>query len=326
MQTRETELEDFKTLIDLEAYAEAQGYVSDTRVRSRVSRTMKHPDGDKIIIGMAAHDRHWIFCSIGDLTDNGSIIDFVQNRRGFNLGQVRKELRPWLDRPTAPLAEDRPRLQAAVVDLPGVRAVYEAAEPVAGRHPYLTDARAVPAPLLASERFAGMMRSGADGSVLFPHWNLERKVCGFEKKNTGFTGFAKGGQKGVWGSRRREGDRRLVIAETAIDALSHAALFPREDTRYCSIGGAMNPLQPGILHQLIRQLPEEGEVVAAVDHDDGGRSIAETLEAVFESVVAALSRGDLRFTRHCPDTEGQDWNDVLQAGVTPPPLPAPGPV
>jgi hypothetical protein len=41
-------------------------------------------------------DRHWIYFTIGEDTDNGSIIDFVQKRKGGNLGDVRRALRPWL--------------------------------------------------------------------------------------------------------------------------------------------------------------------------------------------------------------------------------------
>jgi len=321
--TRDQELADFKTRIDLEQYAAAQGYVSDRRARSSTSRTMKHADGDKIIIGMGA-DGHWIYCSIGDFNDNGSIIDFVMHRRGYNLGQVRRELRPWLNNPPRTVAENTaPPLKPVVIDLAGVRREYEAAEAVSGHHPYLTDQRSIPATLLASERFACMIRSDQVGAALFPHWNLQRKICGFEKKNQGFTGFAKGGQKGAWGSRKQDTDAKLVICETAIDALSYAALFGYENTRFASTGGALNPLQPGILNQMIRQLPEGCEVIAAVDHDEGGLAIAETLRPIFESITGNQGRDDLSFRIHHPEQAGQDWNDVLKGKTAP--LPSPGP-
>ena len=37
---------------------------------------------------------------------------------------------------------------------------------------------------------------------------------------------AAGAEKGLWFSRTRAEDRRLVLGESAIDALSYAALFP----------------------------------------------------------------------------------------------------
>jgi chromosome partitioning protein len=47
---------------------------------SRNSAVMVHPERDKIIIAVD-RDRHWIYFTIGEDTDNGSIIDFVQKRR-----------------------------------------------------------------------------------------------------------------------------------------------------------------------------------------------------------------------------------------------------
>src|SRR3546814_11571881 len=70
---------------------------SDLRkASSRNSAVMVRSPGDKIIIALGA-DRHWIYFSVGEERDSGSIVDFVQNRQGGTLGDVRKELRPWLE-------------------------------------------------------------------------------------------------------------------------------------------------------------------------------------------------------------------------------------
>ena len=89
------ELETFKTDINLTEYAAASGYRLDRKASSRNSVVMVHPERDKIIIAVD-RDRHWIYFTIGEDTDNGSIIDFVQKRKGGNLGDVRRALRPWL--------------------------------------------------------------------------------------------------------------------------------------------------------------------------------------------------------------------------------------
>ena len=88
------ELDDFKSAINLIAYATAQGYVLDKGASSRNSALMRHPAGDKIVIARGT-DRHWIYFSVRDTTDNGTIIDFVPNRKGLALGGVRQHLRPW---------------------------------------------------------------------------------------------------------------------------------------------------------------------------------------------------------------------------------------
>ena len=78
-------------------------------------------------------------------------------------------------------------------------------------------------------------------------------MCGYEIKNGGFTGFAAGGQKGLWFSHTQPADRRLVLTESAIDALSYAALFPdaEDQTRYASLGGKPSSRQRTLVQATI---------------------------------------------------------------------------
>lgn len=149
---------------------------------------------------------------------------------------------------------------------------FEAMAPVRSDNAYLTEDRRIPPTLLASPRFAGAIRTDARGNVVFPHHD-ERGLCGFEIKNRGFTGFAQGGTKALWMSALEDGDNRLVIAETAIDALSYAAIRGFEDSRFASIAGQMNPAQPGLLIAAMRALPPTARVVLAFDNDDGGDAL-----------------------------------------------------
>ena len=317
---REAELEAFKSRIDLRDYAADLGYAIDGRATSRNSAAMAHDDGDKIIVGMGT-DQHYVYFSVRDPADKGSIVDFDQRRHGGTLGDVRKRLRPYLDGGFTPptRSPSRPpacssygRLEPAAVDLDAVQGEYNAAQSVSGPHPYLTGVRAIPAALLSSNRFAGRVRTDARGNVLFPHWNDDKQICGFEKKNDGFTGFASGGTKGLWCSNATDRDKRLVIAETAIDALSYAALFGFDDARFFSIAGQMNPKQPGLLNRAIRSMPAGGQVVLAVDHDDGGKMIAEYVQPIFDHVQGKLGRNDLSLVVHHPPTAGHDWNDEIR--------------
>jgi hypothetical protein len=91
------ELEQFKSRIDLREYAASLGYELDRRESSRCSSVMRNGTGDKVII-KRERDGHFIFFSVRDDRDNGSIIDFVANRKRLSLGYVRKELRPWIGR------------------------------------------------------------------------------------------------------------------------------------------------------------------------------------------------------------------------------------
>src|SRR6204780_3339900 len=95
----ETELESFKKNIDLRAYAAGQGYQLDTKSSWRGSSVMRHPVSDDKVIIKRGMDCHYVYFSVRDDRDNGSIIDFIQFRQGSSLGAVRKELRPWIGQP-----------------------------------------------------------------------------------------------------------------------------------------------------------------------------------------------------------------------------------
>jgi multidrug efflux pump subunit AcrA (membrane-fusion protein) len=73
---------------------------------------------------------------------------------------------------------------------------------------------------------------------------------------------------------------RSVLAESAIDALSHAALFPdaEDQTRYASLGGKPSSRQTGLVQATIARLPEGAEIVAAFDADEVGRKLVDGRE------------------------------------------------
>src|ERR1017187_4787282 len=191
------------------------------------------------------------------------------------------------------------------------------------RHPYLEHERGLPASLLSSLRFVGRVQTDRHGNAVFPHFDVAG-LCGYEIKNYGFTGFAAGGKKVLWFSHTAPGDSRLVLAESAIDALSHATLFPdaEDKTRYASLGGKPNSKQPGLVQAAIARLPERSEIVAAFDADEAGRILVEVVRAAVASVATSTGRTGQIFKVHLPAQRGEDWNDVVAGGqsarVTPP--------
>ena len=306
---RQAELEHFKTAINLSAYAASLGYQIDARESSRSSVIMRCGQ-DKVIIAKDAATHHWVYFSVRDDNDHGTIIDFVQKRRPLTMGELRKELRPWIGQGASPAPA--PERYAAHVepsrsDQAQVQAAYGNTLPIDGHHAYLEQARAIPASVLRDPRFAGKIRRDARHNAIFPHVNADG-LCGFEKKNTGFTGFASGGEKGLWASAANSQDTTLIITEGAIDALSYHALFRPPHARYLSIGGAMNPNQPKLLTRAMQRLPEGGTLVIATDNDAGGDTLTDQL-----TQLAKDTRPDLAITTHRPPQRGEDWNDVLKA-------------
>jgi hypothetical protein len=298
------ELESFKTGIDLRVYAASRGYQLSVRDSWRGSAVMRHPNGDKIIIKLGI-DAHYIYFSVRDDRDNGTIIDFLQNRdRQLTLGSIRKELRPWLGPPTRSLPLFAPLVKTSKNRLK-VEAAFAGTEE-ARRHAYLEDERAIPVALLESGRFIGRIRKDARGNAVFPHFDAGG-LCGFELKNAGFTGFAAGGTKGLWLSHAIPEDWRLVVCESAIDALSHAALFADERTRYASLGGKPNPAQTELIRAAATRMPAGAQIVAAFDADSTGRELAELVRRAVE----LTGRADLGFEIHEPHGV-KDWNDQLR--------------
>jgi hypothetical protein len=301
--TSDPELERFKTEINLSEYAASRGYALIPRESSRASVAMRHADGDKIIIARG-EDGHWIYFSIHRPQRGGSVIDLVQQLDGVSLGGVRKTLRSYLNLPSA----SRPRTDAYApqVEKTGrdrqniVRQLAEMTPVLA--HPYL-ESRQIPAALLTSRRFAGRIHADAYGAAVFAHED-ENGVCGYELKNRRFTGFSAGGVKGLWESHQFPEDAALIVCESAIDALSHATLFPGETARYVSTAGAWSPQTAPLLRRAAEGLPR-GEIVLAFDNDDAGKKYD-------ADARAALAECAHPIRTHLPATD-KDWNDALRA-------------
>ena len=175
----------------------------------------------------------------------------------------------------------------------------------------------LPANVLSSPRFAGRVRIDRRGNAVFAHFDVAG-LCGYEIKNQGFTGFAAGGKKGLWFSHSSPSDRRLVLAESAIDALSHAVLFPdaEDRTRYASLGGKPNAKQPSLLQLTVARLSEGAEIVTAFDADEAGRMLVNMVRLAVAKVDSRTGR-NLKFLVHLPTQYGEDWNQVLQSAASP---------
>jgi len=303
----DNELDVFKREIDLRQFAVSLGYQMDRRESWRGSAVLRS-GGDKIVVKRNGNG-HYVFFSVRDDNDNGTVIDFLQRRQNLSLGAVRQILRPWIGRPS--ILPQFSKLEPTSPDRMHVEREYRRMFEAPG-HPYLEQKRCLPGILLSSSRFAGRVRIDHCGNAVFPHFDLAG-LCGYEIKNHGFTGFAAGGRKGLWFSRTGPSDRRLVLAESAIDALSYAVLFPdvEDRTRYASLGGKPNAEQPGLVEATLATLPEGAEIVAAFDADEAGRMLADLIGATVANVASRSGR-TLIFQVHLPARDGEDWNQVLQ--------------
>jgi hypothetical protein len=293
------ELERFKREINLAELAAGRGYRIDRQKSSRRYIVMRHPGtDDKIVIARRERDLHWTYFSVRDDSDKGSVVDFVQRRSRMGLGEVRKELRAWTGREPVRLERDLPALSSPEPDRAGVARLFNAAREAANS-PYL-NGRGIRPGTLVTPRFRGTFRVDGRGNVLFPHRD-EVGLCGFEAKNRGWTSFASGGRKTIWTSHVQPTDERLVLVESAIDALSHYQLRPDARTRYGSTAGNLSDDALAEVRRAIASLAPGAVVVAAFDADPSGDKLAAAITRVAAGVAVYRERPPLK-----------DWNAVLE--------------
>lgn len=308
MENRTDELEHFKQRINLVEYAEAKGYEIDRHESSRASVVMRKAE-DKIIIATDSKDGHSVYFSVRNESDNGSIIDFVQRRQGLNLGQTRKELRPWIgessQQPKRKQEEARPRKpEPSTADRQHVLRVWMQMQETSGKHPYLEKERKIKAKTLEDVRFKAVVRIDSRGNAIFPHYD-RNGISGFEIKNKDFTGFSKGGQKAIWYSTNLQHAKKIVIVESAIDAMSHAQLSKDKETEtaYISTGGSMSEHQRELVQAALKKAAERGAtIVIATDNDEQGKKLAKELKELAPQ-LAIIEREE--------PTRGKDWNEQL---------------
>ena len=225
---RKEELEFFKTKINLVEYAQSKGYQYISKQSSRNSAVLAHDNGDKIVVATDS-DGHGVYFSVFDDADNGTIIDFIQYRDHVGLSQVRQELNNWLNRSRTQPDKYIPRAKPQPVNSDRLKIIKAASSfKVVQSHPYL-EKRGIDKSTLKSDRFIGTVAIDNRGNAIFPHYD-GNGMTGFTVKNENYTGFSKGGTKALWKSKQKESDRRLVIVESAIDAMSYHQLYGKDNS------------------------------------------------------------------------------------------------
>lgn len=293
----------FKQSVNLSQYAATQGYELDRKKSTRSSLVMRHANGDKIIVSKKG--ANWVYFSVHDDRDNGTIVDFIEKRTSKSLPDIGRELAAWSGGAGALPVYSLPDVQEQVYDRTRITKAFRWLKP-AGAHPYLLETRQIPADVLKDSRFAGRIFQDRYGNVVFPHQNGQG-ICGLELKNHDKGVFMRGSEKALWLGNINPADTSLILAEAAIDALSHFALFRPLNASYGAVSGGMKDSQFDCLVDIIQKMPRLAKIVLAVDHDQGGEKIAKRIE----TYLARKFTGEI--VRHIPEQEGMDWNDVLKA-------------
>ncbi|GAB3243990.1 hypothetical protein GCM10027346_41200 [Hymenobacter seoulensis] len=298
-----TELDRFKRDIDLVDYAQRQGYTIKKESRRGDWHHLVKDDEHVIVTRKAGG--HQVYLNPGDARDAGSIIDFAKTRggrggHGLNLGQVRQQLREYLDGAPAPARQyatqyATPPHPARLSSLPvgdPEHAARQAEEErrtrliseVLGVKKELTDrgylySRGITDSTIDSPAFQGRIFTAQQNehrNTAFPLYN-EHGLASVEQKNEHYKSLLPLPKNGIWVSHPTEGKdtpvERVVVSESAIDSLSHFQLKHGQDPRntlYIATSGTPTEAQVALIQRVIdKQQPRE--VVLANDRDAGGR-------------------------------------------------------
>ena len=298
------ELERFKIEVNLVEYAMSYGYNQLDRNKScKTCTVLRRREDDGKIAVMREHDDHWVYYDFRR-GEGGSVLDFVMQHKGCNLGQARKELRTAsninsLSSPTAPFFEPRP----ATKDRQKAAREYADTNFLTKHHVYLAK-RGIYLKDVINKRFLDMVRVDQRKNVCFPYLDFDG-VAGLERRNFNFKGYTQGGSKGLWRSNLMKDDTTALICESPIDALSYAKAHPDsyDQTRYFATGGQVSSKQWGLLNGLVEKYQNlKMIIVLAFDNDKAGRDYIRQFQVRYQCV---------EFNLDLPPKQGQDWNDVL---------------
>ena len=298
---RVKQLERFKTEINLVEYAMSLGYEYIREKSSHNKAVLFHESGDKIIVVTDKSDRGLYF-SFQDDWDKGTIIDFIQNRSELNLGEVRKELRPWLHNRNSnnttlkpqPISDERISLIEKTLDFS-----------VLTNHPYLAKLE-IGNSTLTNKRFIGRIAVDRDNNAIIPHYD-DDGLTGYQTYNQNWKSLKQTGTKALWKSNSNEKDTRLVITRTAVDALSYHQLLPNQHTRYISTEGVLSNYQKELIIEAIAEFSDANKnVIIALGNDEEDKQLA--------NILSSLTVNDSKVNFHRPEN-AKSWNDSLRKQI-----------
>lgn len=285
----------FKRNINLVDFAITHGYLVNKKKSTKQSICLSDNNNDKIIV--SRKNGIWIYFSVYDSDDNGTIVDFVKRRTQKNYAEIFSILSNWdgTSNKNSFVLHENP-----FYDQKRVQKIFENCTPIQ-EHQYLNQ-RGTTKELLISKRFQNTIYTDSFNNVVFPHYK-NGNIAALELKNSAIHVFVKGSEKTFWQSNRFATDNHLLIAETAIDALSYQFLFLLKDAFYIAIAGSPSQVQ---IKYILQTISKFKQVTLIIDNDAGG-------DKIFNRLQKALLENKIRtkIYRHSPQKRGCDWNNVL---------------
>ena len=178
---------------------------------------------------------------------------------------------------------------------------------------YLVNQRGLDRKLIARMSDEGRIYADERGNAVFLALEGQDEPKGAEMRGTGlnsFHGFASGSDRDFCFEVSTQPNNpelpKLVLTESAIDALSYAQIHSNENLIVASTAGA----RPTLPKDLENRLNNFSEIIVAYDNDKIGQSMAEKLIEALRATISKIGRS--------LPSWGKDWNDSLRQMVQPP--------
>jgi Toprim-like len=270
----------FSKEVDLPAYLGQRGYEVVADARNAAYIAMAHrTSGQILLVAREAEGRAWTYKSAIDPRDRGSVADYLERHERLSKPAALERVVACLDprRRDVPEAE---RYRAYLHDKP--RALVEAES----RHALAVRER--------SEALKALARVGIRTSAM-PEWRVGGLEGGAVDKI-----FSEPAE--IWASRYKPTDKKLIIAERPIDAISYGQARGERDACYLAIGGGLTPTRRTQIAHLLADLPAGISVVIACGRDRAGRQLATEVQSLAPQIK--MERAQPEF--------GARWNDQVQ--------------
>ncbi len=272
----------FSKEVDLPAYLGQRGYevVPDAKNAAYIALAHK-PSGRILLVARDADGRGWTYKDATDPRDRGSVADYLERHERLSRPAALERVVACLD----PRRRDVPEAvayRAHLHDKP--RALVEAES----RHALAVRERA--------EALKALARVGIRTSTM-PEWRVGALEGGAIAVDKILSEPAE-----IWASRYKPTDKKLIIAERPIDALSYGQSKGERDACYLAVGGELTPRRKTQIAHLLADLPAGMSVVIACGRDQAGRQLAGELQRLAPQIK--MERAQPEF--------GARWNDQVQ--------------
>jgi hypothetical protein len=306
--------DELRQRISLLEFALAHGYECDRR-KGLKWPVLNHHSGDRIIIVNPRNPAAQGYFNPGDDGDRGTLIQFVRNRLGWLFPEapersqawnVNRVLHEWL---SLPFRDRRLHAKLSSPSRHGGKVDEVAFDPaLLGplEDPSWLLSRGITRETLNDILFEGRIlqsRTGTHRNTAFPYRKeLDGRIVGAEVRNHNFKGHMCGSLRGVslWVSRCMPGSERIVVCESALDALSHFEMNGDGRDVYVSFGGHLAEGQLECLKGIYRRLSTDRHMRLDIgtDDDEKGHLYAAMLRREFPEAERILP-------------QGKDFNDML---------------